>query len=94
MAKRPLASWVEFRWRVEFGLAARKALQMATIALADGVANEPSALVALRDLVRPPDGMIAIELHDGGRVFAPAGSTPAEVKRQLAKQPAQKRKTS
>jgi hypothetical protein len=40
---------------------------------------------ALRDLVRPPDGMMAIiELGDGRRVFAPEGSSPAEVKRQLA----------
>ena len=28
--------------------------------------------------------MIAIELGDGRRVFAPAGSNPAAVKRQLA----------
>jgi hypothetical protein len=42
------------------------------------------ALAALRDLVRPPDGMTTIELEDGRRVFAPAGSSPAEVKRQLA----------
>jgi hypothetical protein len=38
----------------------------------------------LRKLVRPPNGMTAIELEDGRRVFAPAGSSPAEVKRQLA----------
>ena len=74
-----------FRWRAEFGLATRKAPQLATVALADGVANEPSALASLRDLVRPPDGMIAIELDDGRSVFAPAGSSPADVKRQLAK---------
>jgi hypothetical protein len=28
--------------------------------------------------------MTAIELEDGRRVFAPAGSSPAAVKRQLA----------
>ena len=80
-----IATSMVFRWRVEFGLTARKAPQLATVALADGAANEPPALVALRDLVRPPDGMIAIELDNGRRVFAPAGSSPAEVKRQLAK---------
>ena len=89
-----IATSMGFRWRVEFGLTARKALQLATVSLADGAANEPSALAALRDLVRPPDGMMTVELDDGRRVFAPAGSTPAEVKRQLAKQPAKKRKTS
>lgn len=48
------------------------------------MANEVPALAALRDLVKPPDGMIAIELGDGRRVFAPAGSNPTAVKRQLA----------
>jgi hypothetical protein len=38
----------------------------------------------LCDLVRPPEGTTAIELKDGRRVFAPAGSSPAEVKRELA----------
>jgi hypothetical protein len=42
------------------------------VALADGAANEVPALVALRDLVWPPDEMTAIELEDGQRVFAPA----------------------
>ena len=79
-----VATSMVFRWRVEFGLTARKAPQLATVALADGAANEVSALAALRDLVRPPDGMTTIELDDGRRVFAPAGSSPAEVKRQLA----------
>ncbi|WP_245473635.1 hypothetical protein [Bradyrhizobium zhanjiangense] len=55
------------------------------VALADGAANEPAALTALRDLVKPPDGMTAIALDDGRRVFAPASSSPAEVKRQFAK---------
>ena len=74
-----------FRWRVDLGLNARKAPQVVTVALSDGAANEPSALAVLRDLVRPPDGMMAIELDDGRRVFAPEGSNPAAVKRQLAK---------
>jgi hypothetical protein len=56
----------------KFGLTARKAPQLATVALADGAANEVPALVALRDLVWPPDEMTAIELEDGQRVFAPA----------------------
>jgi transposase-like protein len=79
-----VATSMVFRWRVEFGLTARKPPQLATMTLAAGAANEVSALAALRDLVRPPDGMTTIELDDGRRVFAPAGSSPAEVKRQLA----------
>jgi len=50
-----------FRWRVDFGLSARKAPQLVTVALADDAANEVPALAALRDLVKPPNGMMAIE---------------------------------
>ncbi len=57
-----VATNMVFRWRVEFGLTARKAPQLATVTLADGAANEPAALAALRDLVKPPDGMMVIEL--------------------------------
>ncbi len=89
-----IATSMIFRWRVEFGLSARQAPQLATVEFAEGAANEPPALAALRNLVRPPDGMMAMELDDGRRVFAPAGSSPAEVKRQLAKQPARKGKAS
>ena len=89
-----IATSMVFRWRVEFGLTARNAPQLATVALADGAANEPPALAALLNLVRSPDGMMAIELDDGRRVFAPAGSSPAEVKRQLAKQLGKRGKAS
>lgn len=80
-----VATSMLFRWRAQFGLTARKVPQLVTVALADGAANELPALAALRDLVQPPDGMMAIELEDGRRVFAPAGSNPAAVKRQFAK---------
>ena len=73
------------RWRVDFSLSARKARQLVTAVLANDAANEVPALAVLRDLVRPPDGMTAIEMGDGQRVFAPVDSSPAAVKRQLAK---------
>jgi transposase-like protein len=62
-----VATSMVFRWRVQFGLAARKTPQLATVALTKGTANEVPALAALRDLVRPPDGMTAVELEDGRR---------------------------
>jgi hypothetical protein len=37
-----------FRWSEEFGLTARKAPQLAMVALADGMAQELPALAALR----------------------------------------------
>jgi transposase-like protein len=39
-----VASSMVFRWRVDFGLTARKAPQLATVALADGATNEVPAL--------------------------------------------------
>jgi hypothetical protein len=79
-----IATSMVFRWRVDFGLSARKAPQLVTVALANGAANEVPALPVLRDLGRPPDDMTT-EMGDGGRVFAPADSNPAAVKRRLAK---------
>ncbi|TRC75281.1 transposase [Mesorhizobium sp. WSM4307] len=79
-----IATSMAFRWREEFGLTARKAPELALVEIADGAESEPPALVALRNLVRPPDGMVAIDLDDGRRVFAPAGASAAAVKRQLA----------
>jgi transposase-like protein len=42
-----IATSMVFRWRVEFWLTARKAPQLATVALADGAANERSSLCAI-----------------------------------------------
>jgi transposase-like protein len=53
-----IATSLLFRWRVQFGLTARKAPQLATVTLADGATNEVPALAALRDLVQPPDGIV------------------------------------
>ena len=53
-----VATSMVFRWRGDFGLSAPKAPQLVSVALADGAANEPPALAVLRDLVRPPDGMM------------------------------------
>nr|WP_315803008.1 hypothetical protein [Bradyrhizobium sp. SZCCHNS3002] len=38
---------------------------------------------ALRDLVHPPEGMMAVDLADGRRVFAPAGSDPDAVRAKI-----------
>ncbi|TPI29750.1 hypothetical protein FJW07_30020 [Mesorhizobium sp. B3-1-9] len=79
-----IATSMAFRWREEFCLTARKAPELALVEIAGGAESEPPALAALRDLVRPPVGMVAIELDDGRRVFAPAGACLAAVKRHLA----------
>jgi len=55
-----------FRWRVQFGVAQRKGAKLAPVAL---IGDAP-AMLRLRDLVQPPDGMTAVDLPDGRRVFA------------------------
>ncbi len=70
--KHGIATGLLFRWRVQFGLTQKKRATLAPVALADGT---PATLL-LRDFVQPPDGMAAIDLADGRRVFAPVGSDP------------------
>ena len=73
-----------FRWRAELGLGRDRRADLAKVAIAGGDANAASALSALHALVRPPDGMVAVELDDERRVFVPEGSDPQTVRRHLA----------
>jgi transposase-like protein len=60
-----------FRWRVQFEFAQKERAKLAPVAVtADGLAAS-STPVVLRDLLRPSDGMTAVDLPDGRRVFAP-----------------------
>jgi len=68
-----------FRWRVQFGVAQKKRARLAPVTVADDMV----AATVLRDLVRAPEGMMAIDLPDGRRVFAPAGSDPNVVRAQV-----------
>jgi transposase-like protein len=68
-----------FRWRVQFGVAQRKRVKLAPVALGD---NAPATLL-LRDLVQRPDGMTAIDLPGGRRVFAPVGIDPDTVRERV-----------
>lgn len=74
--KHGIVTGMLFRWRVQFGVAQKKRAQLAPAVLTDGT---PATLL-LRDLVQPPDGMMAVNLPDGRRVFAPAGSDPDAVR--------------
>lgn len=77
--KHGIVTGMLFRWRVQFGVAQKKRAKLAPVALTD---DTPAALL-LRNIVQPPDGMTAIDLSDGRRVFAPAGSDPAAVRAHL-----------
>ena len=74
--KHGIVAGLLFRWRVQFGVAQRKRAKLAPVALTD----DATAILRLRDLVQPPNGMAAIELPDGRRVFAPAGVDPQAVR--------------
>lgn len=75
-----------FRWRAELGLGRDKGADLVEVALAGGDTGAASALSALQALVRPPDGMMAVELDNGRRVFVPEGSDVETVKRRLVAQ--------
>jgi transposase-like protein len=63
-----------FRWRAELGFGKGKRVKLASVVIADRGAGASSTPVVLRDLLQPPDGMTAVNLKDGRRVFAPEGS--------------------
>ena len=64
--KHGIVTGLLFRWRVAFGVAQKKCARLASVALAD----DKAAARVLRDLVQPPEGMMAGDLPDGRRVFA------------------------
>lgn len=88
-----IATSVIFRWRSQLGLGKTKPAQLAVVRVAEGEAhrqrNAPPKAVVLHDLWPVPDGMITVDLGDGRCVFAPAGSEPEAVRRQVAEREAQ-----
>ena len=83
-----IATSMVFRWRIQFGLGRGKPAQLAAVRVAEERPGRkqgagPEAVV-LSDLLPVPEGMVAVDLPDGRRVFAPAGSDPEAVRRQVA----------
>ena len=72
-----------FRWRAELGFGKGKRAELASVVVTDGGAGALSTPVVLRDLLQPPDGMTAVDLKDGRRVFAPKGSDPDIVRAHI-----------
>ncbi|WP_316172083.1 IS66-like element accessory protein TnpA [Bradyrhizobium sp. SZCCHNRI1058] len=77
--KHGIVTGLLFRWRAQFGIAQKKHSKLAHVVLPDDM---PAAR-ALRELVHPPEGMMAVDLADGRRVFAPADSDPDAVRAQI-----------
>jgi transposase-like protein len=82
--KHRIVTSVLFRWRAELGFGRNKDANLAQVKLADGQSSAPSQQLVLHDLVPVPDRMIAVDLADGRRVFAPEGSKPEDVRRRIA----------
>jgi transposase-like protein len=77
--KHGIVTGLLFRWRVQFGIGQKNHAKLAHVALADTAAETQ----VLRNLVRPPEGMVAVDLADGSRVFAPVGGDPDAVRAQI-----------
>jgi transposase-like protein len=76
-----------FRWRAELGFGKDKAADVVAVRIVDGrPARDRGAgadAVVLQDILAIPLGAVAVELGDGRRVFAPAGSDPEAVRQCL-----------
>lgn len=87
-----LATRALFRWRAEFGYGRKEKIGLVPVLVArerlDGLSIGDPATAVLHDLIPEPNGMTAVELPDGRRVFAPAGSDPEAVRRHVLEQEA------
>ena len=75
-----IATSMVFRWRADLGFGKDKSAKLAAVRLADGRTGAASAPLVLHDLLQPPIGMVAVDLPDGRRVFAPSGADPDAVR--------------
>jgi len=78
---------VLFRWRAELGFGRGKAANLVAVRIADeqrrGNHDAGAEVVVLQEVLPIPRGAMAVELADGRRVFAPAGSDPEAVRRYV-----------
>jgi transposase-like protein len=83
-----IATSMIFRWRVQLGVHRRAHAELAAVRVSDGEhGGEPATAVEtldLQNLLPVPDGMEAVELADGRKVFAPVGSNPDAVRKRVA----------
>lgn len=83
---------VIFRWRVQLGFGKEKLGKLATVTVAGKEKarslSADGAAIVLHGLLQVPDGMAAVDLPDGRRVFAPAGADPEAVRRHVTEREA------
>jgi transposase-like protein len=77
-----------FRWRIQFGFSAEQPARLVPVAVAGtektGSADVNGRALVLEELLPVPDGMTAVDLSDGRRVFAPEGADPEAVRAHVA----------
>jgi transposase-like protein len=83
-----IATSMIFRWRAQFSVRQREQAELAAVRVSDGAyGGELAAAVEtldLQNLLPVPDGMEAVELADGRKVFAPIGSDPDAIRKHVA----------
>jgi Transposase len=79
-----IATSMVFRWRIQFGFGPDERARLAAVKVIDKGPSASPTPVVLHDLLRPADGMTAVEQGDGRRVFAPEGRDPGTVRRLVA----------
>jgi hypothetical protein len=86
--RRNIATGMIFRWRAQFGVRQREQAELGAVRVSHGEhGGEPATAVEtldLQNLLPVPDGMEAVELADGRKVFAPIGSNPDAVRKRVA----------
>jgi hypothetical protein len=82
-----IATSVMFRWRDQLGVGKDDPAVILPVRLVEGRERSGSATPGLlADLLPRPDGMIEVALADGRLVFAPEGSDPEAVQREVTAQ--------
>nr|WP_169804968.1 transposase [Sphingomonas asaccharolytica] len=82
-----IATSVMFRWRDQLGVGKDDPAVILPVRLVAGHERSGSATPSLlADLLPRPDGMIEVALADGRLVFAPEGSDPEAVQREVTTQ--------
>ncbi|MEO8461003.1 MAG: transposase [Dokdonella sp.] len=78
-----------FRWRDEFNLSPKKqehAMLLTAQVVDRPTRGRPRKPLVLEDLLPMPAGAITVELADGRRVYAPAGTDPDRVRQYITQQ--------
>jgi transposase-like protein len=77
--KHGIVTGLLFPWRAQFGVAQKTRAKLVPVTLA----ADTTAARVLRDVVQPPEGMTVVDLPDGRRVFANAGSDADAVRARV-----------